>query len=567
MEVWILLYFIYHLFSNSVFFGIFQVQKVHMSHRYISILFWLSIFVYLLLGMNSFIFTYPDEGRNAFATLYMIKSGEYIVPYYNGEIRYDKPPLLYYLAAISYKFLSFFGVEKVEFSFRLVSALATFFSSIIVYELSKYFISGLFYRYFSVVVYVSLSNVFVESKAFVPEPLLSLFINLCLLSFYKIYHENNLRWNIVFWISLGLGMLAKGIIAVIIVFLVIFCYLLIKKDLGSIKLIFRNLYSVFLGLLVGVSWFVMVGIKTQGDFIYKFIMIHNLGRFTGTSKMHLNPLYFYIIVIFVNIVPLFEIFAVSLYSFIRSLLDKQRTYSFPPNFSFLFVYFLSIFIFYSLSQGKVHHYIMPCYIPFSILLAYFTEKYISLYFNRLVLLLSFILPLLILFQRVSQDFILIKNALLVLLTAFNLVYFIIPKRFLVIAVIVKIFLFYMFIVSQVDKSFPNQNKLLELIKDNYILKVGDISTLSFYNLYINNCHKTPDLFYAIQLQRIDETIYLDIVRNLENNRKVIIFTKPRYLQKMMRILDKLRISNLDTQINKVTVAQSVIFAITLDLDK
>ncbi|MCS6955164.1 MAG: phospholipid carrier-dependent glycosyltransferase, partial [Candidatus Calescibacterium sp.] len=191
-----------------------------MNKSLADITFWIVIFFFLTLGIDSIIITYPDEGRNAFATLFMINSGEFIVPYYNGEIRYDKPPLLYYLGIVIYKTLQFLGYENIELSFRLISVFATIFSAFIVFELSKHFVQNRTYQYLSVILYIGFINIFIESKAFVPEPLLSLFINLSLLSFFKLYRQNqdnNITWIYIFWISMGLGILSKGIISIIIV--------------------------------------------------------------------------------------------------------------------------------------------------------------------------------------------------------------------------------------------------------------------------------------------------------------------------------------------------------------
>lgn len=38
-----------------------------------------------------------DEPRFAQATVEMVRRSEWIVPYFNGEFRFDKPPLTYWL--------------------------------------------------------------------------------------------------------------------------------------------------------------------------------------------------------------------------------------------------------------------------------------------------------------------------------------------------------------------------------------------------------------------------------------------------------------------------------------
>ena len=60
-----------------------------------------------------------DEGAFTAATFEMLLRHDYITTYLNGELRFDKPILIYWLQAIS---ASLFGTN--EWGFRLPSALA-----------------------------------------------------------------------------------------------------------------------------------------------------------------------------------------------------------------------------------------------------------------------------------------------------------------------------------------------------------------------------------------------------------------------------------------------------------
>ncbi len=62
-----------------------------------------------------------DETEPLFAEAarQMTVTGDWITPYYNGETRFDKPPLIYWLIAIAYKLI---GVN--EWAVRLPSAIA-----------------------------------------------------------------------------------------------------------------------------------------------------------------------------------------------------------------------------------------------------------------------------------------------------------------------------------------------------------------------------------------------------------------------------------------------------------
>src|SRR5438094_5470040 len=73
-----------------------------------------------------------DEGRNATAAYEMMEAHNWIVPTFNGELRVDKPALLYWLQILAYRL---FGIN--EFAARLPSALAALLTLLVCYELAR----------------------------------------------------------------------------------------------------------------------------------------------------------------------------------------------------------------------------------------------------------------------------------------------------------------------------------------------------------------------------------------------------------------------------------------------
>ena len=57
-----------------------------------------------------------DEPKYLEAAWEMVKTGDYITPYYNYEYRFDKPILVYWLVALGYKILESMSLEA-DFSF------------------------------------------------------------------------------------------------------------------------------------------------------------------------------------------------------------------------------------------------------------------------------------------------------------------------------------------------------------------------------------------------------------------------------------------------------------------
>ena len=82
---------------------------------------WLSFLAWLAFFYNLGNIGLIDETEPIFAETarQMVETGDWITPYYNGETRFDKPPLIYWLMAIAYHL---FGIH--EWSVRLPSAIS-----------------------------------------------------------------------------------------------------------------------------------------------------------------------------------------------------------------------------------------------------------------------------------------------------------------------------------------------------------------------------------------------------------------------------------------------------------
>src|SRR5262249_58284458 len=72
-----------------------------------------------------------DETRYAAIPLNMLQDGDWILPHHQGKAYNDKPPLTYWLVALSYRL---FGVH--EWAARLIPALAAWLTILAVYAWS-----------------------------------------------------------------------------------------------------------------------------------------------------------------------------------------------------------------------------------------------------------------------------------------------------------------------------------------------------------------------------------------------------------------------------------------------
>ena len=226
-----------------------------------------------------------DEGNNAECAQEMYESGNWIVPTFNYKLRLDKPALLYWLQASAYHV---FGTN--EFSARLPSALASLLALLIAYELGR----CLFNRSAALLAGLVLASsvAFCAAAHFAnPDALL----NLCtLLTFWCLWNHYTRGgwWLLGAGAACGLGMLAKGPVALVLPMTTALLFFLRRREL-------RRLWDPacwerpWCFCLVAAPWYVWVGVETKGEWLAGFFWKHNVERAIGAMENHSGPFFYY----------------------------------------------------------------------------------------------------------------------------------------------------------------------------------------------------------------------------------------------------------------------------------
>ena len=284
--------------------------------------------------------TSPDEGKNLDAALRMIETRDFIVPRYNCEYRFEKPPMFYWLTDVSFEL---FGVN--EFSDRLVSGLSAVATDITTWMMAMEILdprSALL----SAVVFSTFPHNWIEARAATPEMLLTFFMTLGLFLFIK-------GRFVLGWVMLALAFLTKGPVGVI---LPLGVYLLWKRDIR-----FLNLKGILLFALIGFSWYGAMLYKFGFEYFYKFFLYENVMRFTGHKSIHPYPFWYYLPIIAAS-------------SALYLPLVPRTFKSWDRRLNPLLFWFLFVLIFYSLSKNKLHHYILFLYPPLAVMIARYLGK-------------------------------------------------------------------------------------------------------------------------------------------------------------------------------------------------
>ncbi len=292
----------------------------------------------------------PDENRYAQIALEMVQSGNYLVPHLQGEPYLDKPPLLYWTTAASFKA---FGIN--EFSARLVSALAATWTILFTFVLGQRFLGRRVALIGAIMLFLSMGFV-LAGRYVILDGLLTSFTTTSLLAGYLAIRSRKLRWS--WWIfaalACGLGILTKGPVALI----------LIAPPLLGVQLLGRRaaraqlrpwLVWCAVATAVAMPWFVAVAV-TQPEFVGYFVWKHHIVRFLSAFD-HQAPAWYYIPVLLIGMFPC-SLLAAPVVAFLVGRSAKLRRVR-SEELGFVVLAATWIFVFFSASSCKLPTYVLP----------------------------------------------------------------------------------------------------------------------------------------------------------------------------------------------------------------
>ena len=202
-----------------------------------------------------------DEGAFSEATREMLNSGDYITTYLNGNLRFDKPILIYWLQLLSVKS---FGLN--EFALRLPSALAGIAWVWATFEFAKKYYGEL--RAFLVAVMMATSlQISIIAKAAIADSLLNLLIATSIFAIWLYIDSKKEKFLLSAFALIALGTLAKGPVAIMVPLVTTAIYLGIKRDF---KLFFKMIFNykgILIFLIIALPWY-LLEYQAQGQ---KFI--------------------------------------------------------------------------------------------------------------------------------------------------------------------------------------------------------------------------------------------------------------------------------------------------------
>jgi 4-amino-4-deoxy-L-arabinose transferase-like glycosyltransferase len=299
----------------------------------------------------------PDEGRYAEIPREMVESGDYVTPHLDYAKFFFKPPLLYWMNAVSF---NVFGES--ELTARLPSALCGLLIILFTYCFGRH-IFGRRGAFLSALILGTSGGFFVCARLVLVDTPLTLCMMGTLYSFMIASRKDEKHRGFyfhAFYAFMALTVLAKGLIGVFLPAMIILFYMLLTKRWSLIKEM-RLLSGVPLFLIIAAPWFILVSIRNPEFFRFFFIREH-FERYLSTVHGRHEPMWFLIPIFFGMMFPWTCFFP----AVVLRLWHERKSENADIRL-FLLLWVICIFVFFSSSESILVTYILPIFPPAAVL--------------------------------------------------------------------------------------------------------------------------------------------------------------------------------------------------------
>jgi 4-amino-4-deoxy-L-arabinose transferase len=317
-----------------------------------------SLLYFAILGVRPLFI--PDECRYGEIAREMLVSGNWIVPRLNGLLYFEKPPFGYWLNAIS---LSVFG--DTEFGVRFFTAVSTGISALLVFHIGRRFFRSNVVPYLAVFVFLTTLEVQTIGTFGVLDPAFSAALNagiaVMALGAYRDGPQRLLSLVLAGGLF-GIAFLTKGFLALVLPVLIVVPWLLARKEY---EFLFRHCWITMLvaGLVIA-PWAIAIYAR-QPDFWRYFIWVEHVQRFASDNAQHKQPFYYFLVWLPALAFPWIFVLPTA----IKGLKSEVRLQSVSGVLLLLTLWAVVPVVFFSIAKGKLATYILPCFVPFSVLTA------------------------------------------------------------------------------------------------------------------------------------------------------------------------------------------------------
>ncbi len=294
----------------------------------------------------------PDEGRYAEIPREILSRGDWLIPHLNGLVYLEKPPLQYWLSALS---IAAFGPS--EFVARLYTGLCGYLSLWLVFAVARRLWGA--QAALKAVILTAGSVLFILlGHQLTLDMSLSFWLLLSLASFIfaqteAVHRAGARNWMLGCWAAMALAVLTKGLIGVLIPTATLLIYVLLQRDWALLARL-QIKWGLPLFLAIAAPWFVLAS-RANVEFLHFFFIREHFQRFLTPIEERSEPWWFFIPVLLVGMLPWATLG-------LRSLALDWRAQSPAGELNpvrLLWIWSVFVLLFFSASNAKLIPYILP----------------------------------------------------------------------------------------------------------------------------------------------------------------------------------------------------------------
>ena len=238
-----------------------------------------------------------DEPKNAACSAEMLDRGDWIVPTYNGRLRVEKPAL------VNWVHMAGFAVAgRTEAGARIGSATLTIGSALLTWRVATTLLGGTAGLWGGLAMATCIATA-VSGRSATPDAPLTFCTTLALWCFVAARRgrapgePGDARWSAACGAALGAAVLAKGPVGIVLPMAAFIAYSFWESGTdGGPLLSARRAWAglqacrpAILGacaIAVALPWYAAVTIRTDGAWLDRFLLVHNVGRFAAPMEGH-----------------------------------------------------------------------------------------------------------------------------------------------------------------------------------------------------------------------------------------------------------------------------------------
>jgi 4-amino-4-deoxy-L-arabinose transferase-like glycosyltransferase len=350
-----------------------QLEPVGNSFRAGLLLILLASGFFIFWGLGAVDLFDPDQGMWGSIAQEMVKGGDWITPHFDGVRYLEKPPLYFWLTALT---LSLFGPS--EWVIKLWSALPALGTAILTYRLGQLFYGGPA-ALLSALVMISSVEVLQYARKPLPDFLLVFSITLAMYGFVKSAlftpslsadgqpQTDNGRLSLLFYAGIALAVLSKGLIGVIFPIVIVGLFFWFSGEHVTWRQcnLTRGLTLFFVLVL---PWHLLAAWKNPG-FLWFYFVDNQFLRFLNRRAYMEEDVPLTTLAFLANILIWILPWSVVLPAALREAIPRSRLAAARIDRVRLLVglWALTVIGFFCLSSSKLEHYFLPAIVPLSLM--------------------------------------------------------------------------------------------------------------------------------------------------------------------------------------------------------